>query len=151
MAAGEADIVAQRKQFGFDGVDQCVVVAIDTRALSTGDEVFIRSGQVRAGRLTREWAQEVYSRGAGEILLTSMDHDGVRNGFSLTLIRNISDLVPIPIVASGGAGQQEHFLSVFREGRADAALAASVFHDRVLSIFEVKIFLEKNSVEVRSA
>ena len=133
------------REFG----SQCVVIAIDTRATITGDEVFIQGGQVSTGRSTREWSKEVYSRGAGEILLTSMDHDGVGSGFSLELTRAISELVSIPVVASGGAGLPEHFLSVFTEGGADAALAASVFHDKAISIPELKKFLGENRVEVR--
>jgi cyclase len=113
------------------------------------DEVFIQAGKKRAGLRTREWAREVVSRGAGEILLTSMDHDGVRSGFALDLIRGVEESISVPIIASGGAGDCRHFLEVFTIARADAALAAGIFHEGLVSVPAVKEFLASNGVEVR--
>lgn len=128
---------------------QCVVVAIDTKVHDARDEVFIQAGKTATGKQTVAWAKEVVSRGAGEILLTSMDHDGVRNGFAVRLTRNVSNSVSVPVIASGGAGRADHFLEVFANGAADAALAAGVFHERVMTIPEVKEFLATHGVEVR--
>lgn len=128
---------------------QCVVVAIDTKRTARGDEVFVQGGMIPTGKLTVEWAGEVSERGAGEILLTSMDSDGVRNGFALDCTARVASAVSIPVIASGGAGRVEHFREVFREGGADAALAAGVFHEGLLTVRAVKDFLRDNGIEVR--
>jgi cyclase len=128
---------------------QCVVVAIDTKCVEGNDEVFIQAGKKRTGRFTREWASEVVRRGAGEILLTSMDHDGVRAGFALELIRAVAEGITVPVIASGGAGSPADFLDVFIHGKADAALAAGIFHEGLVSVPAVKEYLAINGVEVR--
>jgi imidazole glycerol-phosphate synthase subunit HisF len=128
---------------------QCVVVAIDTKCIEGSDEVFIQAGKKRTGRFTREWASEVVRRGAGEILLTSMDHDGVRAGFALELIQAVAESVTVPVIASGGAGSPADFLNVFIRGKADAALAAGIFHEGLVSVPAVKEYLAINGVEVR--
>jgi cyclase len=128
---------------------QCVVVAIDTKRTELGDEVFIQAGLSATGKNTVNWAREVAERGAGEILLTSMDSDGVRIGFALDVTRRVSEAISIPAIASGGAGTVEHFLDVFCAGGADAALAAGVFHEEILTIDTVKQFLRARGVEVR--
>jgi cyclase len=133
------------RQFG----SQCVVVAIDTAATSGGNRVFIQAGKFNTGYNTERWAREVAERGAGEILLTSMDHDGTRGGFALALTARISASLPIPVIASGGAGGVSDFVDVLKEGMADAALAAGVFHDGVIRIADVKRTLQKNDIEVR--
>ena len=113
---------------------QAVIVAIDARRAATsqdpvGDaEVFVNGGRISTGRRVIDWAREAEQRGAGEILLTSMDTDGMRNGFDLELTRRVSEAVQIPVIASGGAGSAAHFAEVFIAGKADAALAASIFH-----------------------
>lgn len=134
---------------------QAVVVAIDARRDTCQDSgaprfaVYARSGQAPAGREAVEWAREAESRGAGEILLTSMDRDGTRSGFDSDLTSGVSDAVRIPVIASGGAGSFEHFLEVFTTGRADAALAASIFHYREKSVGELKQFLADRGVSMR--
>jgi len=128
---------------------QCVVVAIDTKRVGGVDEVFIESGMTPTGRRTIDWAREVSQRGAGEVLLTSMDSDGVRDGFALGITARIAELVAIPVVASGGAGTTDHFLQVFREGGADGALAAGVFHEGILTVGAVKGYLSSQGIEVR--
>lgn len=133
------------KEFG----SQCVVVAIDTKSVAGVDCVHIQGGKVAVQRETFAWAKEVVDRGAGEILLTSMDHDGTRSGFAIELTRKVSLSVAVPVVASGGAGAPQDFVEVFRDGLADAALAAGIFHDLVLSIQDVKSALHKKGIEVR--
>jgi cyclase len=133
------------REFG----SQCIVVAIDSKRGAAGDEVFIHAGKTAVGRRTLEWAREACARGAGEILLTSMDSDGTRGGFALELTKSVGDAVAIPVVASGGAGESAHFLDVFRQGSADAALAAGIFHDKSLSIPDLKRYLSRHGVEVR--
>jgi cyclase len=128
---------------------QCVVVAIDTKHSKAGDIVYIHGGRTPTKHITPEWAQEVVERGAGEILLTSMDHDGTKNGFALEITRKLSEMLPVPIIASGGAGTKEHFAEVFREGKADAALAASVFHFGEIPIPDLKQYLKNEGFEVR--
>lgn len=128
---------------------QCVVVAVDTKRSELGDEVFIQAGLMATGKGTVDWAREVAERGAGEILLTSMDSDGVRTGFSFDVTKRVSEALSIPVIASGGAGTVEHFLDVFCVGGADAALAAGVFHEGILTIDTVKEFLRERGVEVR--
>jgi cyclase len=128
---------------------QAVVVAIDAKRNGDRFEVFARSGQVAADRDAVEWAVEAESRGAGEILLTSIDRDGTRAGFDCPLTAAVSSAVSIPVIASGGAGTFEHFHEVFTEGRADAALAASVFHYSEHAVSELKQFLNDRHIPVR--
>lgn len=130
---------------------QAVVVAIDVRLGNNGRryDVFVAGGRTPAGRTAIEWAREAEQRGAGEILLTSMDRDGTGQGFDCELTSAVSSLVQIPVIASGGAGKSEHFVEVFDKGRADAALAASIFHFGVQDIRELKSFLQASGVPVR--
>ena len=128
---------------------QAVVVAIDAKRVDDRPVVFSRSGMTDAGRDAVEWAREATALGAGEILLTSIDRDGTRTGFDCDLTRSVSTAVEIPVIASGGAGTPEHFLDVFTRGRADAALAASVFHFSEHSVAQLKTFLAANGVPMR--
>ncbi|HQE16876.1 MAG TPA: imidazole glycerol phosphate synthase subunit HisF [Aggregatilineales bacterium] len=133
------------KRFG----SQCIVVGIDARWNGVFYEVMVSGGRIPTGLDAIEWAREVEDRGAGEILLTSMDRDGTRAGYDVELTRRIADAVSIPVIASGGAGEKRHFLDVLTTGGADAALAASLFHFRELSVREVKAYLAENGVAVR--
>ncbi len=130
---------------------QCVVLAIDAkkRADGSGWNVFKNGGRVDMGMDAVEWAMEAERRGAGEILLTSMDCDGTKAGFDLELTRTIAENVKIPVIASGGAGKLEHFHEALTVGKADAALAASLFHYKELEIKEVKQYLRDKGVSVR--
>ena len=128
---------------------QAIVVAIDAKRAERGFAVYSRSGSTAADREAVEWAREAERRGAGEILLTSIDRDGTREGFDCELTAAVSDAVSIPVIASGGAGTFQHFLEVFTSGHADAALAASVFHYSEHAVSELKRFLADNNVPVR--
>ena len=128
---------------------QAVIVAIDAKRREDGFGVFVRSGTADAGRDAVAWAREAESRGAGEILLTSMDRDGTRAGFDCELTAAVSNAVNIPVIASGGAGGLEHFAEVFTSGCADAALAASIFHYADTSVAELKRFLSDRHIAVR--
>ena len=130
---------------------QCVVVAIDAkrRADGTGWNIYKNGGRIDMGIDAVEWAKKVEELGAGEILLTSMDCDGTKAGYDLELTRTISESVSIPVIASGGAGKLEHFYDAFTEGKADAALVASLFHFKELEIKEVKEYLRDQGVSVR--
>jgi len=130
---------------------QCVVVAIDAKKREDGSgwDVFINGGRINTGKDAVEWAVEAEKRGAGEILLTSMDCDGTKKGYDIELTRTISSTVKIPVIASGGAGTMEHFFDVLTEGQADAALAASLFHYKEMEIKDLKQYLRKKNVEVR--
>lgn len=128
---------------------QAVVVAIDAKRNADRFEVYARSGQVAANRDAVEWAVEAESRGAGEILLTSIDRDGTRAGFDCPLTAAVSSAVSIPVIASGGAGTFDHFHEVFTDGKADAALAASVFHYSEHAVSELKQFLNDRHIPVR--
>jgi cyclase len=128
---------------------QAVVVAIDGRRNGNGAEVFVAGGRKPTGREVVQWAREAEQCGAGEILLTSMDRDGTRAGFDCALTAAVADAVQIPVIASGGAGSVEHFVDVFGAGRADAALAASIFHFGVHSARELKDALRAAGVPVR--
>ena len=128
---------------------QAVVLAIDASRAGEGWEVWIRGGREPTGRDAVAWAQEGVARGAGEILLTSIDRDGTRGGFDCALTSAVAQAVTVPVIASGGANEPEDFLRVFTEGRADAALAASIFHDGVQPIGALKEFLATRGVEVR--
>lgn len=132
---------------------QCIVVAIDARWNEEMNdwEVYTHGGRTPTGTSALEWAEKVESLGAGEILLTSMNADGGQDGFDIPLNRSIAERVNIPVIASGGAGKIEHFAEVLTEGKADAALAASVFHYRHFSVMDVKNYLKGNGVEVRIA
>jgi cyclase len=130
--------------------NQCIVVAIDAKAREGGGfDVYLNGGRVNTGKDAVEWAKEAEQLGAGEILLTSMDCDGVKKGYDIPLTQAISSAVNIPVIASGGAGCEEDFLDVLTQGGADAALAASLFHFRELEIKEVKEYLHSNNVAVR--
>ena len=131
---------------------QCVVVAIDAKRTADGRggwEVYTHGGRNPTGREAIAWAQEVARLGAGEILLTSIDRDGTLHGYDLELMRTLSDAVSIPIIASGGAGTLEHFYDALTAGQADAVLAASLFHDRVMTVEQVKTYLAARGVRVR--
>lgn len=128
---------------------QCVVVAIDAKKTGDGYHVYINGGRIDTGLDALEWAKEVERLGAGEILLTSMDADGTKNGFDIPLTALISESVGIPVIASGGCGKLEHFSEVFQKTGADAALAATLFHYRELSVGEVKQHLKENGIWVR--
>ena len=128
---------------------QCIVVAIDTNLVGDEWRVYTHGGRKPTNIETIGWAQEVTDRGAGEILLTSMVSDGTKAGFSLGITAAISSLLPIPVIASGGAGTMEHFMEAFTEGKADAALAASVFHFGSIAIPDLKLFLSQQNVAVR--
>lgn len=130
---------------------QCVVVAIDARKREDGSEwnIYKNGGRIDVGIDAVEWAREVERLGAGEILLTSMDGDGTKAGYDLDLTKAIAEAVSIPVIASGGAGKLEHFYDALTEGKADAALAASLFHYKELEIREVKEYLRDRGVSVR--
>ncbi len=128
---------------------QAVVVAIDAKRNSDRFEVFARSGKVAANRDAVEWAVEAEARGAGEILLTSIDRDGTRAGFDCELTAAVSTAVAIPVIASGGAGTFDHFFDVFTDGKADAALAASIFHYSEHAVADLKQFLQTRGVPTR--
>ncbi len=130
---------------------QCVVVAIDAkrRQDGTGWDVYINGGRINTGKDAVEWAVEVEKRGAGEILLTSMDADGTKDGYDIALTRAVTQAVNIPVIASGGAGRLEHFYDVIVQGGADAVLAASLFHYRELTISQVKEYLAERGIPVR--
>lgn len=128
---------------------QCVVLAIDTKFEGGDWFVYLNGGRVKTGAKTADWAKEAVDRGAGEILLTSMNNDGTKNGFALDITRQLSDHLPVPVIASGGAGTMAHFLEVFREAHADAALAASIFHFKEIEIPGLKQFLDRHGIAVR--
>jgi imidazole glycerol-phosphate synthase subunit HisF len=131
---------------------QAVVIAIDAKRAVTGVDrfsVYARSGQADAGRDAVEWAREAESRGAGEVLLTSIDRDGTKAGFDCSLTAAVSSAVSIPVIASGGAGSLDHFVEVFIAGRADAALAASIFHYAETSVSGLKTHLREHGIPVR--
>jgi len=128
---------------------QCIVVAIDPKWVGDRWEVFINGGRIPTGLDAIAWAQEVERRGAGEILLTSMDRDGTKAGYNLELTRAVAEAVSIPVIASGGAGVPEHFHAALTTGRADAALAASLFHFNELRVGDLKCYLDEHGVPVR--
>ncbi|MFA6635905.1 MAG: imidazole glycerol phosphate synthase subunit HisF [Candidatus Omnitrophota bacterium] len=148
-AVENPDLIRQAaEKFG----SQCVVVAIDAKSDKKGGwEVYVRGGRDVTGLGAVDWARKVEELGAGEILVTSMDRDGTKDGYDIALTREISEAVNIPVIASGGCGSLEHFEKAFTEGKADAALAASVFHFKEISIGQVKTFLKERGVPVREA
>jgi len=134
------------KRFG----SQCIVVAIDVKRVADGTyHVFVKGGREDTGLDAVQWAKEVYSRGAGEILLTSMDTDGAKTGFELNITKQISSAIDIPVIASGGAGSMEHIKDAFTKGGAEAALAASIFHFKEIDIMDLKHYLHDNNIPVR--
>ncbi|HEX3768613.1 MAG TPA: imidazole glycerol phosphate synthase subunit HisF [Puia sp.] len=129
---------------------QCIVLAIDAKKAGTGEYfVYLNGGRVETKTTCLEWAQRGVQMGAGEILLTSMDHDGTKAGFAVELTRLLAEQLPVPVIASGGGGTREHFLQIFREGRADAALAASIFHFGEIPITPLKQYLKKEGIDIR--
>ena len=138
-------ITTLAKRYG----SQAVIVAIDAKRTDSEYEVFARSGTTAVKRGAVEWAREATDRGAGEILLTSIDRDGTKAGFDCEMTAAVSDAVNIPVIASGGAGTFEHFAEVFGRGHADAALAASIFHFNEKSVRELKEFLAQRNIPVR--
>ena len=147
-AINDPELVARAAdKFG----SQCVVVAIDAKRRSdnTGWNIYKNGGRLDTGIDALEWAKKVYALGAGEILLTSMDCDGTKEGYDIELTRKISELVGIPVIASGGAGTKEHFYDALTDGKADAALAASLFHYKELEIMDLKKYLRDKGISVR--
>ncbi len=141
-------LTASAERFG----SQCIVVAIDAKRIAHDPprwEVYVSGGRTPTGLDALKWAVEAVEHGAGEILLTSMDADGTLAGYDMELTRAVAEAVSVPVIASGGAGKLIHFAEVLTEGKADAALAASLFHDRVLSIGEVKAYLAEREIPVR--
>lgn len=132
------------KEFG----SQCIVVAIDTK-LEDDWKVYVKGGREATPIYTKNWAKEVQERGAGEILLTSMNHDGTKQGFALDITRWCADELQIPVIASGGAGTMEHFATVFETAHADAALAASIFHFGEVPIPKLKQYLSEKNIPIR--
>ena len=131
------------------GADKVCVVAIDARQTANGWKCYLNGGRVETERYLYEWAKEVNDRGAGEILFTSMDHDGVKTGYANEALAHLSETLDIPVIASGGAGKMEHFRDAFTLGKADAALAASVFHFGEIPIMKLKEYLHEEGISVR--
>ncbi len=129
---------------------QCVVLAIDTKKEADGEwYVYLDGGRTPTHKKCSEWARQAVDMGAGEILLTSMNHDGTKSGFALDITRELAESLPVPVIASGGGGTMEHFAEVFINGKADAALAASVFHFSEIRIPDLKNFLKGKDIAVR--
>lgn len=129
---------------------QCVVLAIDTKQEADGEwYVYLNGGRTKTDTLCFDWATRAVALGAGEILLTSMNHDGTKAGFALDITRRLSEALPIPVIASGGGGAMPHFVDVFQNAHADAALAASIFHFREIGIQELKKHLQEHNIPVR--
>ena len=128
---------------------QFVVVAIDAQWKDDRWTVFVNGGRIPTEKELFSWAREVQERGAGEILFTSMNHDGTKNGFACDALRELSQQLSIPVIASGGAGKKEHFVEVFEQGCADAALAASIFHYNEIPVPELKDYLRKHNITIR--
>lgn len=134
------------KQFG----SQCVVLAIDTRLEEDGEwYVYLNGGRTKTERRCIDWAAEAVALGAGEILLTSMNHDGTKQGFALDITKTLANQLPVPVIASGGGGKLEHFIDVFEQAQADAALAASIFHFKEVAIPDLKSSLAAAGIPVR--
>lgn len=133
------------EQFG----SQCIVLAIDTKYENNDWYVYLNGGKVKTETKTIDWAKQGVAMGAGEILLTSMNNDGTKNGFANDITKLISENVNVPVIASGGAGNMQHFADAFLKGKADAALAASVFHFKEIEIMELKKYLSQNNITVR--
>ncbi|MCB2178378.1 imidazole glycerol phosphate synthase subunit HisF [bacterium] len=133
------------KRFG----NQCIVLAIDAKRVDRRWEVFINGGRTSTGIDAVQWAKQGVEAGAGEILLTSMDRDGTRDGYDLALTEAIASAVNVPVIASGGAGSMQDFVDVFMQTQAEAALAATLFHDNVISIQDLKAYLGQNGISIR--
>lgn len=134
------------REFG----SQCVVLAIDTMQEIDGEwYVYLNGGRTKTDTKCVDWARQAVDLGAGEILLTSMNHDGTKQGFALDITEKLASSLPVPVIASGGGGALEHFADVFREGKADAALAASIFHFREIAIPDLKRYLQEQGIHVR--
>jgi len=134
------------KEFG----SQCVVLAIDTKKENDGEwYVYLNGGRTKTDALCIDWAKQAVDLGAGEILLTSMNNDGTKQGFALDIARTLSTQLPVPVIASGGGGTMEHFVDVFEKASADAALAASIFHFKEIAIPELKAYLHQHNIIVR--
>jgi imidazole glycerol-phosphate synthase subunit HisF len=149
-AVRDPDLIAQSsRKFG----SQCIVVAIDAKKRAASDlsgwDVYIHGGRTKTELEAVAWSRKAADLGAGEILLTSMDCDGTKNGYDLALTKAVSEAVGIPVIASGGAGAKEHFRDVLRDAKADAALAASLFHYQELDIGQLKKYLKENGISVR--
>lgn len=129
--------------------DQCVVLAIDTKFVEHEWRVYVHGGKTPTDLRTIDWVLKAETLGAGEILLTSMDHDGVQNGFAVEIIQSVCDIVNLPVIASGGAGTKEHFKILFEQTNASAALAASIFHFEDIRIPELKNYLRKVNIPIR--
>ncbi len=141
-------LAAAAERFG----SQCVVIAVDAKQIETDParwEVYVNGGRTPTGIDAVEWCVKAVELGAGEVLLTSMDRDGTLDGYDIALTRAVAEAVPVPVIASGGAGKLEHFAEAVTDGKADAALAASLFHDRVLSIGDVKAYMASRGIPVR--
>ena len=134
------------KNFG----SQCVVLAIDVKREAHGWNVFLNGGREKTHWKVLDWVKEAVDRGVGEILLTSMDADGTKEGFDVEMVRAVSELVHVPVIASGGAGKMQDFVDVFRDGKADAALAASIFHFNEMKVLELKKYLKNNGIQIRN-
>lgn len=134
------------REFG----SQCVVLAIDTRQEADGEwYVYLNGGRLRTETNCFDWARQAVARGAGEILLTSMNHDGTKQGFALDITRRLAESLPVPVIASGGGGTMEHFVDILGAGKADAALAASIFHFKEIGIPELKGYLQDKKIAIR--
>jgi len=128
---------------------QCIVVAVDSRNVNGVDKVFIYGGRKETDFMTVDWCKKVQDLGAGEILLTSWDRDGTKAGFDIELLKKVTNVVRIPVIASGGGGEKEHFVSAVRQGHASALLAASVFHFGEIKIMDLKRYMHENGINVR--
>ena len=128
---------------------QCIVLAIDANKINGKWIVYVHGGRTPTAKQALNWAKEAVSRGAGEILLTSMNHDGTKNGFAIDITQKMSRTLGVPIIASGGAGSCQHFVDVFQKGEADAALAASIFHFGEIPIPKLKKYLKDHQITVR--
>ena len=129
--------------------DQCVVLSMDIKRVDGSFHIFSKGGRIDTGIDALEWAKMGENNGAGELVVNSIDTDGVKQGFDLEMLQKISDLVSIPVIASGGAGKKEDFLELFRAGCADAGLAASIFHFKEVNIWDLKKYLNENNIEMR--
>ncbi len=129
--------------------DQCVVLSMDIKRVDGSFHIFSKGGRIDTGIDALEWAKMGENNGAGELVVNSIDTDGVKQGFDLEMLQKISDLVSIPVIASGGAGKKEDFLELFRAGCADAGLAASIFHFKEVNIMDLKRYLNDNNIEMR--
>jgi len=138
-------IADMAKEFG----SQCVVLAVDVDFVDSEWYVYTHGGQVKTDIKAVEWAKRCVDLGAGAVLPTSKKHDGTKDGYALDITRAIAEAVQVPVIASGGAGTMQHFLDVFREGKADAALAASIFHYNEIAIPDLKKYLKENGIEVQ--